>query len=722
MLSHSVSRQRRYRWARVLAGLALCGLTLTGGLAGQAAAEGSGALYPEGVGGYRANLEWRTSSYGQLLRRRTLLYVYAEQGEYILVGSSAIAVPDEPDKGDVRIYLPHALSGPIGQEVLPAQAAFSCRAQRAATREPMQGRISSRAQELHGPDTILDPTIALRGRAAPLGYLPCFYRAPATGIYAVVFSGPAGDASDAETLPSGKVDDHPANVSAAQNTSVAMWDVSVREQLDKATSQPGRLFTYYLTRFTGGNGRPMYSAAYIVSDDGFVYHVRGEGFDPNGYIVYANQVGFFDSDGQTPLYHDVLAVDTLSFDEQNQLVQLQGDAHLAPPSYPIFFSLPDPRALDALEIPTTPTKPVVQGFGFYGPDGDATTRVAAGGTFRFAGTSGTVFELVISRDGVDFDPALPENRVLRGVHAHEGLAEAAWDGRDNTGAPFPAGSYLARITLHGGELHLPFLDVENSTAGGPSLTLLNAPGGVCPQWNGSCSGAHYDDTGYRTANGTLVGTAVDGPLCAGEVGNPPEPPFSDRLSGFESTSGQRRFGFATGGNPSRVCAPDGGFGDKKGLDLWTYYPSAAVTAPLTIVLPTAVLLRSFAAAPDQEGVSVRWETAAEWDSWSFAVLRGDDGVLAHARVVSAQPIAARGTGGGAYRWIDRQVAPAHTYYYWLQEHTRLGARYNYGPATLTLPAHSGTGSTDSGPERRILLPIVAQIRDQRLPVEGAIAP
>ena len=59
-------------------------------------AEGSRNLYPSGVGGSRAHLEWRTSSWGPgsttNLKRRTLLQVYAKQGENILVGSTAMGV------------------------------------------------------------------------------------------------------------------------------------------------------------------------------------------------------------------------------------------------------------------------------------------------------------------------------------------------------------------------------------------------------------------------------------------------------------------------------------------------------------------------------------------------------------------------------------------------------------------------------------------------------
>ncbi|MGH2524260.1 MAG: hypothetical protein ACRDH2_17260, partial [Anaerolineales bacterium] len=61
-----------------------------------ALAEGSRDLYPSGATGSRANSEWRTSSYGPVgppdstIRRRTLLKVFANAGEFILAGSSAV--------------------------------------------------------------------------------------------------------------------------------------------------------------------------------------------------------------------------------------------------------------------------------------------------------------------------------------------------------------------------------------------------------------------------------------------------------------------------------------------------------------------------------------------------------------------------------------------------------------------------------------------------------
>lgn len=117
--------------------------------------EGSRTLYPAPIPGrFRAHLEWTARTYGGgdspvVLARRTLLRLYARQGEQILLGSSGIDVSaidsGEPNLGDILVYNPGTVTGPIGQEVLPALAGaadppqfgafangFSCNAQRDA--------------------------------------------------------------------------------------------------------------------------------------------------------------------------------------------------------------------------------------------------------------------------------------------------------------------------------------------------------------------------------------------------------------------------------------------------------------------------------------------------------------------------------------------------------------------------------------------------------------
>ena len=97
--------------------------------------------------------------------------------------------------------------------------------------------------------------------------------------------------------------------------------------------------------------------------------------------------------------------------------------------------------------------------------------------------------------------------------------------------------------------------------------MLNPPGGVCPPFTGGCSGGFYDDRGYTTTTGVTVGTP--GSVLCGTA--PPAVAFSNPITGFNTAATQRAFGTATGGNTNVPCT--GSFGDAKGLDLWTYYPS-----------------------------------------------------------------------------------------------------------------------------------------------------
>ena len=534
-------------------------------------ADGSQNLYPSGATGSRANTEWRTGSYGAgAVTRRTLLHAYATSGEFLLVGSTAMG----KGAADILIWNPGLVTGPPGNETIPGTASFSCAAQRASSLIAAQGEITSRSEELAGPDTV-------PGGGVTNGYTPCVDTAPTTGIYSIAMIGPAGTASNVDGGVSADIALTAAgDYSAAQGTSIAAWDVTVRDNLtNPATTHTGRVFSYVLSLFTGGNGLPVNSVTYVVTTDGFRYRVDQRGMDPNGWVQYGSQLGFIDPDGTTPLYHDALANNTGS---PGQLTSVDGGVIFAPPSYPIFFTPPANAALTALGIPLMPIASVVSKVSFTGTVIGSTTLFQSGGTFSYTSNVAGVYQIVISRDGVNYDPTNPQNRMLSGLKG-AGTQTVTWDGKDNSGAYFPANvpgtSYPFKIEVHAGEYHFPFVDVENDTAGGPTITMLNPPGGVCPPFTGGCSGGFYDDRGYTTTTGVTVGTP--GTVLCG--GNPPAIAFSDPITGYDTTGTQRAFGSATGGNTNVPCT--GSFGDAKGLDLWTYYPSHQVSSTLVIVAP-----------------------------------------------------------------------------------------------------------------------------------------
>jgi uncharacterized repeat protein (TIGR01451 family) len=531
-------------------------------------ADGSQNLYPAGATGSRANTEWRTNSYGGgAITRRTLLHAYATAGEFLLVGSSAMG----QGTADILVWNPGLVTGTPGTETIPGTASFSCAAQRLSSGIAAQGKITSRAEELAGPDTV-------PGGGVTNGYTPCVYAAPSTGIYSIAVVGPAGIAANADGGVGADIALTSAtDFSAAQGSSIAAWDVTVRDSLtDPSTTRTGRVFSYVLSLFTGNNGLPVDSTMYAVTTDGFRYRIDQRGMDPNGWVEYGSQLGFLDPDGTTPLYHDSVAENVGS---PGQLTTVQGGVIFAPPSFPIFFTPPSNAALTALGIPLVPKASIVSNIGFAGTVIGSTSFFQSGGTFTYTSNVAGVYQIVISLDGVNFDPTNPQNRVLSGLKA-AGTQTVTWDGKDNAGTYFPEGGpYPFKIDVHAGEYHFPFIDDENDTQGGPTITMLNPPGGVCPPFTGGCSGGFYDDRGYTTTTGVTVGTP--GTVLCGNA--PPTVAFSNPITGFDTAGTQRAFGTATGGNTNVPCT--GSFGDAKGLDLWTYYPSEELTSALNIVPP-----------------------------------------------------------------------------------------------------------------------------------------
>ena len=590
----------------------LCCLVLALCAAPHAQASGSGDLYPASDAGKfqaaRANLEWRTNQYGNLLLRRTLLHVYAAAGENILVGSSAVG----QGAGDILIYNPGRVSGAIGAENIPATADYQVSAHAG------KGAITSRAQELAGPQSA-------DGTGNTGGYVPGAYAAPTTGIYSVVFYGTDGGSSASNGGISGDIAlASTGDFNTGQGSSVAAWDVTVRSSASSTTELSGRVFTYYLALFAGNNGRSLYSTIYAATTDGYQYQVALGGVDPNGFIIYSNQVGFLDSDGASPLYHDVLGA-------SGQVDSIEGGCTLALPSYPLFFQPPAGETLAELGIPATATDPVLSGLSFSGTVSGNTSRVGTGGTFHFTSNMSAVYDIILSRDNVNFDPTLPGNRRLRGVRP-AGTNTVPWNGKDNSGANFPIGTgYGVHAEIHAGEYHFPLLDAENDTVGGPHVTLLNHanPGGSAHTIG------YYDDRGYTTLSGYNVtrssvsasGSAADVDQPLGGIG-PPSPINADPLNGFDMSSAQRAYGQT--GNAGNTNVPNtGSFGDTKGLDLWTYFPSSTQSSTLNIQgTPTLLLVKRITAVNgvDQTGFdndpNSTDDASAYWPTPNTTYLRG----------------------------------------------------------------------------------------------------
>ena len=528
-----------------------------------AVAEGSRSLHPSTYPsvGARSNLDLQAGQrYANRINRRGFIYVYAEADEYILLGSSNIG-----SSGDIEVFNPQDFGTP-GDETIPGSADFSCSS---GTAEPGDhqsggtlGRIANRATELAGPNSVNNSVTVTDGWA------PCVYQAPESGIYGVLFGTGTGSG------PNGNVASTPSSDDTA-----AAWDVTVRDSNTSLVDINGRVFTYAFVGFTGGNSRPVFFSLYYVTNDGYRYRQDMRGLDPNGYALYANTFGFFDNN--EPLYKTLRGSDALVAD-------LPAGITAQAAQFPIFFSdissgaAAEPAAelvLGELGIPLVPPSPQISNVSFTGTVSGNTTAQGVGGTFAFDTSDTVSYEIVISLDGADYDPAHADNRVLTGI-AFSGSHEVEWDGLNNDNQPFPARPqpYDYRAFGRAGEVHFPIIDAENNgqdgtavPGGGPTITRLN----------GSDAGStivFFDDRGYVTSSGEPVGI-LNGFLCGAASPAATIPP--EQLSGIDSTGVYRQWG--NGGNANNDCVPSAGWGDAKGVNLWTYFLTPAFDEELLIV-------------------------------------------------------------------------------------------------------------------------------------------
>ena len=564
---------------------AVC-LLLTGSLYFSPAwAEGSRSLYPSdySTSGFRANLDIQPSqSYVGKVKRFTFLYVYAQANEYILLGSR-----NRNNGGDIYIYNPQDFGIP-GNETIPGTKNFTC----SSTSPPVgsyggtgKGIITNRAQELAGPKSA-DGTAPSGGDT----FVPCAYKAPSTGIYGVEFT----VATSGGSGPNGVID--PPNIGS---NSVSAWDVTVRASATSTTDIDGRVFTYAWAAFTGLNDRPVFSTHYYVTSDGYRYSETLGGLDPNGYALYANSLGFLDN-GQ-PLYKDLRASGTGTQTEFAQIVP-----KLLPPGvttqiaqYPFFFSDVSPsgtnnteveRVLTALNIPLTPPSPTVSSVSFTGHvPVTLHSTTGAGGVFSFSTTDTITYQIVISRNGSDFSPENTNNAVLTGIAA-TGSHTVTWDGEDQTGANFPSSNtaYPFRVYGRAGEVHFPIIDAENNGNGATKAAATFGGGPTITRLNGTNPGdktVYFDDRGYITSSGTLVGV-LNGTLC--NTGTPAGPSPNVSLDGVDSTlnytsdSLYRWWVPGSTPNANADCTSTAGWGDAKGLNLWAYYSTEPQTNNLYI--------------------------------------------------------------------------------------------------------------------------------------------
>ncbi len=512
-------------------------LTTSWLLSGIVPAQAEGSKELTSSGGRRAYLTYATSGTYFGVLERTTIYVYANTGENINLGSSAHGV----NNGRIQYTKP---SGSIG----------TC------DTSTNSGRIVDRTQELNGP-------FPLAG-----GYTPCTVNVGIgeSGIWTIDFVSPS-PGSDYGNLVA---------ISAAENwlpqgvnnCFVTAWDVTVTQGAEKLV-KPGRAYTNY---FAGNIGDyladSLSSVFYVVTRDGYHYQVDANGLDPFRFIFFSDNRGVYNTSTGKPTYRsfDLNLPSGVAFRDPNTaetstsytnklffnpidptLPSLAASAAGGTWLNPVLAPPPPPTTLSITGVEGTPNQ-IGQGIGGY---------------FNFTNPDGInrpyQITLDLNANNIFGDG---NDRILQGT-ANSGTNAIFWDGKDGSGVVIKsqAITFKAVIATLGGEVHFPLIDAEGNS-NGLIFRRLNGP------FNGSFATPAFNNDRIYYNDAQMVGNNGNG----GGAAIPPVP--ANASSGVNSAAGAHRWG-----NDSAA-----GFGNVAILDTWAYAPEFSTTV-LNLVVKSADL-------------------------------------------------------------------------------------------------------------------------------------
>lgn len=422
----------------------------------------------------------------------TVLRVYANAGERIEMGSSAMGLGGQ---ADILVYPPGSSFGtstgaiaPLAHDFPFATPIFDCNTDDST---PGRGVLNTRAKELAGP-----------GGAS--GYSPCSFRATQTGIYAVILFSidPAGVSS----VPSGTIGT--PNVTANQKTYLSLWDVTVVRA--DGTRAKGRVFTNIIGLRAFNNQNPPAPGmanfhGYVLTDTGYVYEFTFFNHSGINWALLSDSHGVVVGATGKPLYASFSYQDAPAGAEHSEAAISQGREpdQAIDPRYPIFFNPPDPVVISGegglgstggtSAVPLSPSTTRPSDVTFVGEGasgGPGRTTQGYGGTLSFSSPpalNGLTYDI-----GIDLDAngslEDPGDFVSRGNPLSDSGNVVHWDGKTGTGATPACGTYHASADVALSDVHFSQSDVENS--GGMRLQRLSLPSEASL---GHPLGTSYDD-------------------------------------------------------------------------------------------------------------------------------------------------------------------------------------------------------------------------------------
>ena len=485
--------------------------------------EGSMDLYPKNIKGNRAFLV--SQPFGRsAFANQASHYAYALEGETIAVASSAQNVGSGSiilTAPDGKIY--HTKSNNIGR---------------------IQGfNGSTRAAELAGP------RVGYTSFEVPVGI-------GQSGIWRVEFTSPDTDPFNASLIQPYNIKANEDWIQHSEGSLIAAWDVSIRDT-NNTRWLSGRVFMsmlqLHLSRESLADAHgAFYGRNYVLTKDGYIYHVDGNGSHGIDFVYFVNSSGILDEHGK-PTYKSANQEKLAKFHNPNHE---DNNLHV---THKMFYNLPDadmpkesvgsfPGGRSWLFNPSQVVE--VKDIGIERLDGDKGQLNEEGIFLRFETNYSGRYKVIISATSEQYNF---KDRELS-VEAKEGVNSFFWDGLDGEGHFVPTGKDYnigISISLLKGEIHFPYFDMEINP-NGILVERVNADGSTY-----SDATMYWDDTD----------------ITAGQPSETSKPQINK--AGSPSRVDGHRWGTYTPSKYLNNGSSNGGYGaysygNDRAMDTWTY--------------------------------------------------------------------------------------------------------------------------------------------------------
>ena len=411
--------------------------------------EGSKDLYPAKVEGNRAFLVSLPTG-RNVFANQAAHYVYAVEGETIAVASSAQNI----GMGRVK------LTAPDGMKYETAANDVG---------RILQFEGSTRKAELAGPR---------------VGYIPFEISVSSgqSGIWRVEFGAPDDSEVNAALVTPPNIRADEEWTQETEGSLISAWDVSVRN-INNTDWLVGRVFVSVLQlhisrESLADKDGAFYGRNYVLTNDGYIYHVDGNGSHGIDFAYFVNSSGILNEKGK-PSYKSADQQKGAKFHSPNDEDE---DLHV---THKMFYSLPDSKmpAESRGAFPGgrswlfNPQHIIdVKNIGIIRED-KSTNRIDSKGVFMSFQTNYKGRYKVIIRSKSPNHPFAPREI---GVEAEEGVNRFFWDGLDGDGYFLPEGTNYPigiSVSLVKGEIHFPYFDMEINP-NGIAVDRVNIDGSI----------------------------------------------------------------------------------------------------------------------------------------------------------------------------------------------------------------------------------------------------